>query len=158
MPYIEKTLIEDEKIIVFKRSHWFFWLSPSKVILVLIKLIALFFMIKALFTEGANIMLPLVVYCVCSFGLLCYFIQYISTENAVTNKRVIFKTGFIKTDTDELRKERIENIQIKQSLLGKIFRYGDLEFKGTGGSPVVFRLIEDPISVKKEIETVLFKN
>ena len=79
-----------------------------------------------------------------------------STENVATNKRVIFKIGFIRSDTDELRNENIENIQIKQSIIGRILGYGDLEFRGTGGSPVVFKTIPDPISVKKEIEHVIY--
>ena len=74
----------------------------------------------------------------------------------MTNKRVVFKTGFIKTYTNELMNEKLENIQIKQSLLGKLLGYGDLKFIGAGGSPVVFKDINNPILVKKQIEDFLF--
>ena len=158
MSYIKKTLTADEKIIIFKKTHWIFWLAPAPLILFFLSASSFIFLLIFFFTRSGNldITISLLVFAPSFVGFFCYFIKYISVENAVTNKRIIFKTGFIKTDTDELRIERLENIQIKQSIFGRIFRYGELEFKGTGGSPVMFKLIADPISTKKEIENFLF--
>ncbi|MDE0518799.1 MAG: PH domain-containing protein, partial [Bdellovibrionales bacterium] len=152
MSYIKKTLTAGENIIVSKRYHWVFWFWP------IIRLIIPFLIIIwGTMAWNGGVFSPFVmtmaILLAASFIVLLFilFIKHISTENVATNKRVIFKMGFIRSDTDELRNENIENIQIKQSIIGRIFGYGDLEFRGTGGSPVVFKTIPDPISVKKEI-------
>ena len=157
MSYIKKTLVEGENIIVSKRYHWVFWFWPSIQFIVPFLLV-----IWGVMKWSEDIFSPFVIVIAILFAaslmmLFIYlFVQYVSTENVATNKRVIFKMGFIRSDTDELRNENIENIQIKQSIIGRILGYGDLEFRGTGGSPVVFQTIPDPISVKKEIEHVIY--
>ena len=158
MSYIKKTLIEGEKIILIKKCHWIFWFSLMPICLFATNVLSSLYLLRSLFidTEQFKIIISMCFLVPSAIGLLCYLIKYKSTENAVTDRRVIFKTGFIRTDTDELRNERIENIQIRQSILGRIFSYGDLEFRGTGGSPVIFKLIDDPIATKKEIENIIF--
>ena len=158
MSYIKKTLTEDEKIIILKKCHWIFWFSLMPIFLFITNVLSSLYLLRSLFidTEQYKIIIAMCSLVPSAIGLLSYLIKYKSTENAVTNRRVIFKTGFIRTNTDELRNERIENIQIRQSILGRILRYGDLEFRGTGGSPVVFKLIDDPIATKKEIENIIF--
>lgn len=158
MSYIKKTLTEDEKIILIKKCHWIFWFSFMPICLFAANVFSSLYLLRALFidTEQYRIIISMCLLVPSAIGLLCYLIKYKSTENAVTDRRVIFKTGFIRTDTDELRNERIENIQIRQSIMGRILKYGDLEFKGTGGSPVIFKLIPDPIATKKEIENIIF--
>ena len=161
MSYIKKTLTTGENIIISKRIHWFYWVSFMPFFLLVLGVSSFLFLLISISKIGTtavkvDIMISLFIFLPSFIGLLCYYIKYISIENVVTNKRIIFKTGFIHADTDELRIERLENIQIKQSILGRIFRYGDLEFKGTGGSPVIFKFIANPISTKKEIETSLY--
>ena len=158
MSYIKKTLTEDEKIIIIKKCHWIFWFSLTSLFLFVTNILSSLYLLRSFFidTEQYKIIISMCLLVPSAIGLLCYLIKYKTTENAVTDRRVIFKTGFIRTDTDELRNERIENIQIRQSILGRILKYGDLEFKGTGGSPVIFKLIADPIDTKKEIENVIF--
>lgn len=158
MSYIKKTLTEDEKIIITKKCHWIFWFSLTPLFLFVTNILSSLYLLRSFFidTEQFKIIISMCLLVPSAIGLLCYLIKYKTIENAVTNRRVIFKTGFIRTDTDELRNERIENIQIRQSILGRILKYGDLEFKGTGGSPVIFKLIADPIGTKKEIENIIF--
>ena len=160
MSYIKKTLTEDEKIIVFRKYHWIFWLWPIILCVLFFMPLLTLLIITFFHTSTSHKELPFafwVFFFLLSIILIKYLIKYISTESSVTNKRIIFKTGFIRTNTDELRNTKLENIQIKQSLLGRIFSYGNLEFRGTGGSPVIFKTIPDPISLKKEIENNLYK-
>ena len=147
MSYIKKTLTDDEKIIIFQRTHWIFWFWPGA--FVLIPLIGFLF----LWPEVCLWILPIDL-----LLLLFFYLKYISTENVTTSKRIILKIGFIRLNTDELRNEKIENIQIEQSIIGKILGYGNLEFRGVGGSPVIFKLISNPISMKKKIENIIYKS
>ncbi len=166
MSYIEKTLTDNEKIIAFRRSHWIllvwpivlftFFISISLFLLYLFRNLPADFVIPY---EGIKIAIFIIIALFLIFivtTIFTYLIKYISTEYVITNKRIIFKTGFIWTNTDELRNSQLENIQIKQSIMGRILLYGDLEFRGTGGSPVIFKTISNPIAFKKEIENHLY--
>ena len=157
MPYVDKTLIKGEKIIAFERIHWVFWLSPVPVISFIAFWASFVFLLMSLLPDRGGAVISCFFLLFSFIGLCCYFIKYISIENAVTSERVFHKTGFINVDTDELRNKRIENIQIKQSLLGRLIGYGDLEFKGVGGSSIIFKLIKNPVSVKKRVERVIFQ-
>jgi len=78
-----------------------------------------------------------------------------TTEMVVTNKRVICKKGFISVDTEEIKNAKIESVEIKQSFLGRIFKYGTIYFSGTGTSKVKFRAIDNPWAIKSKIETII---
>ena len=165
MSYIEKTLTDNEKIIAFRRSHWVSLLWPFILFIFLISVsLFLFYLFRNLPVDLLIAYERMIIFIiVASFfifivtTIFAYLIKYISTEYVITNRRIIFKTGFIWTNTDELRNSQLENIQIKQSIIGRVFFYGDLEFRGTGGSPVIFKTVSNPISFKKEIENHIYK-
>ena len=157
MPYVNKTLIEGEKIITFERMHWIFWLSFFPLLFLSSFSISFVYLLMSMLPSRGGAVISSIFLLGSFIGLLCYFIKYRSVENVVTSERVFYKTGFITVDTDELRNKKIENIQTKQSILGRIMGYGDLEFRGVGGSSIIFRLIKDPTSVKKKVEKFLFQ-
>ncbi len=76
-------------------------------------------------------------------------------EMVCTNKRVVKRTGIINVTTEELHRERIESVEIRQSILGRIFNYGDILFSGTGTSKVVFHFINQPRLMKQIIDAVI---
>lgn len=76
-------------------------------------------------------------------------------EMVCTSKRVVKRTGIINVTTEELHRERIESVEIRQSILGRIFNYGDILFSGTGTSKVVFKFINQPRLMKQIIDSVI---
>lgn len=76
-------------------------------------------------------------------------------EMVCTNKRVVRRTGIINVTTEELNRERIESVEMRQSILGRLFNYGDIYFSGTGTSKVVFRFINQPRLMKQVIDDVI---
>jgi uncharacterized membrane protein YdbT with pleckstrin-like domain len=83
-----------------------------------------------------------------------------TTEMAVTDRRIIFKRGFIRRHTIEMHLDKVESVDVDQSLLGRIFNYGDILIRGVGvgieplkniGSPIEFRnhVTAEPASVAK---------
>src|SRR6185295_5510700 len=48
-----------------------------------------------------------------------WFIRWI-TEFAVTDRRVIYKRGFITRHTAEMNMDKIESVQVDQSVLGRL--------------------------------------
>ena len=50
-----------------------------------------------------------------------------TTETDVTNLRVVHKTGFIKRQTFEMSLDKVESVDVNQSILGRILNYGDVD-------------------------------
>lgn len=75
-----------------------------------------------------------------------------TSEFAVTNKRVVIKTGLIARDTLEMNLQKIESVGVDQSLLGRILGYGDLTIIGTGGTRERFPNIADPVRFRRAFQ------
>src|ERR1700720_519448 len=56
-----------------------------------------------------------------------------TTEIAVTDRRVIIKRGFIRRATMEMNLQKIESVDVDQSLIGRIFDYGAVTIRGVFG-------------------------
>ncbi len=82
-------------------------------------------------------------------------ITMLTTEFAVTNRRVIAKTGFIRRQTLEILLPKIESVSINQGLLGRLMNFGTVTVTGTGGTKESFRAIVDPIGVRKKINQIV---
>jgi uncharacterized membrane protein YdbT with pleckstrin-like domain len=76
-----------------------------------------------------------------------WFDQWI-TEIAVTNRRVIYKRGFIKRYTVEMNMEKIESVTVTQSILGRLLDYGTIHIRGTGVGMEHLHKIASPISLR----------
>lgn len=78
-----------------------------------------------------------------------------TTEFAVTNRRVIAKTGFIRRHTLEMLLSKVESVAIQQNILGRMLNFGTVTITGTGGTKESFRAIVEPIEVRKKINQII---
>ena len=78
-----------------------------------------------------------------------------TTEFAVTNRRVIAKTGLVRRHTLEMLLTKIESVAVNQTMLGRIFNIGTVTVTGTGGTKESFRAIGDPFAVRKKISQII---
>jgi len=90
--------------------------------------------------------------CIIGIPLL---LKYLFTEYGLTNNRVITKTGVISRSTEEMKLSKVETVEIKQSILGRIIGYGNVIVSGTGSSNVIISKVSNPIEVKKKIDSQL---
>jgi uncharacterized membrane protein YdbT with pleckstrin-like domain len=124
--YIERALIKDERVVYMGQiSLWSLWLW-----------IALGFLLLAAFGLGLI------------FWLVAY-VKYKTTELAITNKRVIAKFGFISRRTVEININKIESIQVEQSVAGRMFNFGTLLISGTGTAHAPIPRISKPLEFRK---------
>ena len=86
--------------------------------------------------------------------LLSVFISRATTEMAYTNKRIILKTGIISRDTDEIRIDRIESVDIKQSIFGRMLGFGTIYVTGTGAKIIVLDAVVNVIEIRKALVSV----
>lgn len=89
------------------------------------------------------------------FGLYTYAHMMIiraSTEIAVTDRRMIYKRGVVARQVGEMNIDRIEGVNVLQTVMGRIFNYGRLAIRGMGVGQVVLPPIEDPLAFRNAIE------
>ncbi|MBI3375947.1 MAG: PH domain-containing protein [Betaproteobacteria bacterium] len=77
------------------------------------------------------------------------WIRVKATELAITDKRVIAKFGFISRNTMEISIQKVESIQVQQSLLGRMLDFGTLIISGTGTSHAPIPSISDPMAFRR---------
>ena len=86
------------------------------------------------------------------FGLVSTAVSYSAAEIAVTNRRVIGKTGFIRRQALELRLDKIESARVNQPLMGRLLGYGTVVLIGSGGTRTRFKNIADPMQLHRQIQ------
>ena len=77
-----------------------------------------------------------------------------TTEIAVTDKRIIYKRGFIRRRTVEMNMDKVATVDVEQSILGRLLDYGSIRIIGTGGAPGIERLdrVGEPLALRTAIE------
>ncbi|MGB0720595.1 MAG: PH domain-containing protein, partial [Bdellovibrionales bacterium] len=89
------------------------------------------------------------------FGLLSFaqmMVVKATTEIAVTNRRLVFKKGLVARHVGEMNIDRIEGVNVLQTILGRLFGYGRLAVRGMGVGEVVLPPIADPLAFRQAIE------
>lgn len=78
------------------------------------------------------------------------WIKVRSTEVAITNKRIIFKQGFISRSTVEISLAKVESVRVDQSLAGRFLDYGTLVISGTGMAAAPIAGIARPLEFRRQ--------
>lgn len=81
--------------------------------------------------------------------LVWAWIAYKTTEFAVTDKRIIAKTGLISRNTVEMFLDKVESLNVMQSIPGRILDYGTVTIRGTGATSEPIKNISAPLLLRK---------
>ena len=77
-----------------------------------------------------------------------------TTERVLTDLRYIQKTGWIKRNTEEISISKIEEVDLKQSVLGRLLGYGTINISGTGSGQIKLQSIDDPLKFQKNLNNL----
>jgi len=152
MRYVRRVLQPGETIVYTTRLHWLIYV---RTVLLLIACVVLAGAAVST-SDNQNISLALGIAAVIfvllalSAGLRA-FVRRATTELAVTDHRVIYKSGLLSRHTIQMNRDKVESVDVDQSLLGRIFGYGTVIVRGTGGSLEPIRNIGDPLSFRSHI-------
>lgn len=158
MSYIDKNLMNGEKIVYLTRRHKIIFTLP----VIWFILSAVFFTLKSLLGLKPEMNIILLVFsgiflAMAAVHALVIWIQYLSAEFGVTNQRVIVKEGFIKRNTIEVFLNRVESVKVNQSIWGRLLNFGTIIVAGTGGVNDPLSMIRGPLEFKKQVQQQLAK-
>lgn len=75
-----------------------------------------------------------------------------TTEIAITNSRLVYKRGLVARYVGEMSIDRIEGVNVLQSVLGRILNYGRVMVRGMGVGEVILPPIQDPVAFRRAID------
>ena len=148
MTFIEKNLANNERIIYRAKLHW--WIYGQSVFLLILGIVVFALGGK---TEIVKIIGELLVV-ISLITLINAYIRSSASEFAVTNRRVMMKTGVTKRRLVELQLNRSDGLVIDQGIIGRIFNYGSIIIR-TGNLEEVFSPVADPYEFKRQINNAI---
>ena len=149
--YIDEILQPGEKVLYSTNAHWVFYLPA---IGAWILAIVLFILSRGAAVDG------LILLCLAASAVVAIVALYwtarawfhrFTTETDVTNMRVVHKTGFIKRRTFEMALDKVESVDVNQSILGRILDYGDVTIQGVGEGKETITTIASPLRFRSYI-------
>ena len=151
MSYVRHILQPGEQVIRIGRRHWIIY-REAIVLGVLALLIFAYGYLKFPDSWYPDIAAAVMLAGALVFFVRAWFLQAI-TEIAVTNKRVIYKIGFISRHTQEMNIDKVETVVVDQSVFGRLLNYGTVHIRGMGQGIENLREIAAPIDLRNAIET-----
>jgi uncharacterized membrane protein YdbT with pleckstrin-like domain len=150
MSYVQKVLLPGEQVVYETGLHWLVYGRAILAFLVALALAIVSFSAAADTAQLVQVLAGLLAL----LGLLLFLaaaLRRASTELAVTDQRVVFKRGIIARHTIEMNRSKVESVDVDQSLLGRIFGYGTVMLRGTGGSLEPMAMIGHPLTIRSYI-------
>lgn len=143
MGYVSENLMPGERVVHGARLHWIIFVKAA--VMVVLSL--------WMFTGGSQ-----------RVGLATFFlllgivlglsaaVELQISEFAVTDRRVLAKTGLVRRHSRDINLGKVESLEVEQGILGRLLDYGTIIVKGSGGTPESFRNISDPLAFRLYVQ------
>jgi uncharacterized membrane protein YdbT with pleckstrin-like domain len=138
----------NEKVLVLERQHWLVWVPRLIFCLILVAVISAISVLAAPFTGGVGIF-GLVLNIIPVWMFLSVFLGWLNETYIVTTRRIIQTEGVVNKSVIDSSLEKINDVVLSQSVMGRIMDYGNLEIL-TGSDIGLNRLdrIQSPVKFK----------
>ena len=163
MSYVESNLVPGETVIYQTRLHWIVMLGHVVLGCLLFGSGAFLLYYASSQTaldsttlhimEGGGIALLV-------FGVVVILVGMMrrnATEMAVTNRRVVIKTGLASRKTIEMLLSKVESIEVSETAFGRMLGYGSIVVIGTGGTPEPFHKVAHPLEFRSQVQQQIEK-
>ena len=165
MGYVDRNLVPGETLLYRTRHHWLVLLGPliggSSLLVPGLALLAEAINKRdtAGLVVGSSTISPKVMAIAGAVLVAAAIITFSygvakrnATEMAVTNRRVLIKTGMGSRRTLDLMLSRVESIGVEESAVGRMMGYGSVIVRGTGGTPEPFLMIAHPQEFRRAVQ------
>ena len=165
MSYAEKSLVPGETLLYQTRHHWMVLVGHALMSFVFAAL-AVGLLVEALAAKNGKGMAAgasaMGMEAMTIFGVFLLVLAMVTfaygiakrnaTEMAVTNRRVLIKTGMGSRRTLDLMLSRVESIGVEETVFGRMLGYGSVVVRGTGGTPEPFLMIAHPQEFRRAVQ------
>ena len=164
MSYVESNLVAGETVIYQTRLHWIVMIGHLLIGCLLLGLPGVFLLFYALSQTGIDIGtvhvmegggVALLVGGV--VAILMGMVRRNATEMAVTNRRVVIKTGLVSRKTIEMLLNKVESIEVSETAFGRMLGYGTILVIGTGGTTEPFHKVAQPLEFRSQVQQQIEK-
>jgi len=159
MSYIERNLVPGETVIYQTRLHWIVMLGHiivGSVLLAVPGVILLYYALTQRGIDNTNSHLMEIGGAALLVGgivvILVGMVRRNATEMAVTNRRVVIKTGLASRKTIEMLLSKVESIEVSETAFGRMLGYGAIVVIGTGGTPEPFQKVAHPLEFRSQVQ------
>jgi uncharacterized membrane protein YdbT with pleckstrin-like domain len=164
MSYVEANLVPGETVIYETRLHWIVMLGHLLLGGLVLGLPGVLLLSYALsqhsvdptnlhIMEGGGVALLVGGIVVILAGI----VRRNTTEMAVTNRRVVIKTGLASRKTIEMMLNKVESIEVTETAAGRMLGYGSIVVIGTGGTPEPFHNMAHPLEFRSQVQRQIEK-
>lgn len=170
MLYVQQSLGADEEIIQIGQFHWMYTVGAvmnifyGMVVCIIVIVASLEFQKSVGMPQEMGLLdqiralhpaVRLGAFMCFILGLLRFaqlMVVKATTEIAVTTSRLVYKRGLVARYVGEISIDRIEGVNVLQTILGRILGYGRLMVRGMGVGEVILPPLANPIAFRKSIE------
>jgi len=150
--YIESLLGEHEKIVLVTRQHWFMLARA-----IFVEIITILIIFAA--SIAASIAFPPFAVLIAAIGFVIFLIPILTMtvdilnwshrQYIITNRRVIQISGIFNKNVIDSNLEKVNDVKMNQTAMGRLFGYGDIEILTASELGVnLFKRIDEPIRFK----------
>ena len=170
MSFVEQSLLPRESIVATTTLHPILFWKPIRTALLSLLFVwaghapALLGRIVALLASGGMSVPPLpmvgtALEYVAGFlgflalmGAIAGLVRYTTTEFAVTDRRIIAKSGWLRRRSLEVNLDKVESVTVDQGLMGRLWGYGTLRVTGTGSTNEIFWHVARAMDFRRQIQ------
>jgi hypothetical protein len=146
MSYVSQTSGTRERVLYRTTYHWLYWLGG--ILLTLAPTVAL-----ATLYYGACVAIATAVATAVFVPIGLYvLVKALSTEIAVTTDRFVKKSGLVSFRSEDMSLDKVEEIELNESVLGALLDYGTVKVCGTGLSSITVGMVQSPERLRHEID------
>ncbi len=149
--YIDEILQPGERVLYSTNAHWVFYLPAIGLWIVAL---GLFVLQRGTLNTGLELLwlvLSGTAALVALYATARAAFHRWTTETDVTDLRVVHKQGFISRRTFEMSLDKVESVDVNQSILGRLLDYGNVSVLGVGEGRETMKTIARPLAFRNAI-------
>lgn len=148
MSYLDKNLLEGEKILFRTKKHWIVFFPP---VFWALATVFLYFQPNPILHKIIFLPAILAIIYLCNQLLLYYF-----SEFAITNIRIVMREGFFFRHTNDTRLSALATVDVVQGIIGQVLDYGTVLINSFGGEKDPFTDMDSPVKFKNILQEQLY--
>ena len=154
MGYVETVLQPGETLLYRGKLHWIIYVPGLSVgLLAILLVVGVFASIFDPFWSPMWIGVGVAPLCliIAVLMLAAAWLKRRTEEIAVTDRRIILKTGLIARRTVEMNMDKVESVDVSQAILARLLDYGTVVIRGTGTGRTRLHDVAEPLTFRAQV-------